>query len=397
MFIKILLNYITGYIKIVVEGYYIERFVNICKSKKIYFWNMKREKASILYANVGIKEFKKIRSIARKLKCRVKIEGKRGLPFVFDRYKKRKVFFIILFCVLSSLILCSNYVWNIEINGISNISEQELLTQLNQYGLKIGNAKRKIDSKQIVSDIRLIRNDIAWMGITISGTNAIVDIVEATEKPEIIDDKEFCNIVSDKDGIITKINVQNGTAIAKRGDLVKKGDLLVEGKIQGKYTEAIYVNSLAEIQARVWYSKKEKANFNQTIEEKTGNQENKYGIKFNNFTINFYKTLSKFENYDTICEENKINIFSNFYLPVEIIKVTNYEKIKKDVQYDEEDLKHQLIAKLEEQLKNEIGEQIEVIDKYVNYKKTEHEIEVELVYEVLEEIGIKERINIQKE
>ena len=132
---------------------------------------------------------------------------------------------------------------NIEINGISNISEQELLTQLNQYGLKIGNAKRKIDSKQIVSDIRLIRNDSAWMGITISGTNAIVEIVEATEKPEIIDDKEFCNIVSDKDGIITKINVQNGTAIAKRGDLVKKGDLLVEGKIQGKYTEAIYVNS----------------------------------------------------------------------------------------------------------------------------------------------------------
>ena len=397
MFIKILLNYITGYIKIVVEGYYIERFVNICKSKNICFWNMKREKASILYANVGISEFKKIKSIAKKMQCHVKIERKRGLPFVFNRYKKRKGFLVLLILVIVGLVFCSNYVWNIEVNGIINISKQQLLEQLNQYGLKVGTAKGKIDTKQIVSDIRLIRNDIAWMGISISGTNAIVDVVEATEKPQIIDDTEFSNIISDKDGIITKINVQNGTAVVKKGDLIKKGDLLVEGKIQGKYTEAIYVNSLAEIQARVWYSKKAQANFSQNIKEQTGNQENKYVIKFNNFTINLYKTLSKFENYDTICEENKIRIFSNFYLPIEIIKLTNYEKVEKHVKYEEEELKNELIATLEQQLKTEIGEEKEVSEKYVNYKKTENGIEVELVYEVLEEIGTKERINIHKE
>ena len=181
-------------------------------------------------------------------------------------------------------------------------------------------------------------------------------MVEATEKPDIIDDTAFSNIVADKDCIITKINVQNGTAIAKIGDLVKKGDLLVEGKIQGKYTEAIYVNSLAEIQGRVWYSKKAVANFKQTIEEQTGNQENKYSIKFNNFQINLYKTLSKFENYDTICNENKISIFSNFYLPIEIIKITNYEKTNKDIEYEEEELKNKLIVDLEEQLLVEIGE-----------------------------------------
>ena len=29
MFIKILLNYILGYVRITVEGYYIERFINL--------------------------------------------------------------------------------------------------------------------------------------------------------------------------------------------------------------------------------------------------------------------------------------------------------------------------------------------------------------------------------
>ena len=31
MFIKIMLSYVLGYLKLSVEGYYIERFINICK------------------------------------------------------------------------------------------------------------------------------------------------------------------------------------------------------------------------------------------------------------------------------------------------------------------------------------------------------------------------------
>lgn len=116
MFVKILLNYVIGYVNIVVEGYYIERFINICKSKGIIFWNMKREKSSIFHANVGIKEFKRIREIARKLQCHVKIERKRGLPFIFNKYKKRKTFLALLLIVICGLIICSNYIWNIQIS-----------------------------------------------------------------------------------------------------------------------------------------------------------------------------------------------------------------------------------------------------------------------------------------
>lgn len=59
-------------------------------------------------------------------------------------------------------------------------------------------------------------------GIHIRGTNAIIEIVEADKKPDIVNEDEYCNIVTDKEGIITKINVQNGTALVKEGDIVKK-------------------------------------------------------------------------------------------------------------------------------------------------------------------------------
>ena len=91
MFIKIMLSYVLGYLKLSVEGYYIERFINICKNNKITIWNLKRNKEIELYLNVRISEFKKICEIAKKTKCKIKIKNKKGIPFLLHKYKKRKI------------------------------------------------------------------------------------------------------------------------------------------------------------------------------------------------------------------------------------------------------------------------------------------------------------------
>ena len=58
MLIKIIFSYILGFLKISVKGYYIERFINICKNNKITIWNLKRKDSVELNLNVRIKEFK---------------------------------------------------------------------------------------------------------------------------------------------------------------------------------------------------------------------------------------------------------------------------------------------------------------------------------------------------
>ena len=64
MIFKILIRYILGYVNISVEGYYIERFINICIGSGVFLWNVKIKKATNAYANVGLKDFKKLREIA---------------------------------------------------------------------------------------------------------------------------------------------------------------------------------------------------------------------------------------------------------------------------------------------------------------------------------------------
>ena len=162
--------------------------------------------------------------------------------------------------------------------------------------------------------------------------------------------------------------------------------------MEGKYTGIRYVHSLADIEAKVWYSKKEKFYFNQEINVPTGTTEEKYALNLNNFKINLYKTLSKFENYDTINKSKKIMLFSNFYLPIEIIKTTNYEYEKQNKIYTEEELTEIATKKLEELLIQEIASKENILNKQVNVYKNEEYIEVEVIYEVLENIGIKEKI-----
>ncbi len=366
MFIKILFSYLFGYIRIKVEGYYIERFINICKSSRITIWNLKRNKDICLFLNVRISEFKNLREIARKTKCKIKIQNKKGFPFLLYKYKKRKIFMVLLVVMIFFIWLSSNFVWNVDIIEENAEEIPNIIQDLENVGLKRGNLKLKIDTKEIINKIRLKRNDIAWMGIELKGTNAIVRIVKSTKRPEIIDENEYCSIVSNKDGVITKINAQNGTANVKVGDTVKQGDILINGWMEGKFTGVRYVHAKGEVEAKVWYTKNKKVLYNTTEKEETGNLENKYEIKFNNFKINLYKKLSKFEIYDTIETEKKLKLFSDFYLPISIIKKTNKELEEKQKVYTMEEAKTIGIKELQEELEKEIENKDRIVNRNIN-------------------------------
>lgn len=392
MFIKIIFNYIIGYIRISIEGYYIERFINICGNEKITIWNLKRNKNVKLELNIGIKDLKKVAKIAKQTKCKIKIIKKKGLPFLFNRYRKRKLFFVFLLVIIIGLGISSNFVWNIQIVEEDKERIENLYQDVVESGLEIGKMKSKINTKDIINKVRLKRNDIAWMGIELKGTNAIVKVVKATAKPEIVDDNEYCNIVSDKQGIITKINAQNGTIAVKVGDTVNVGTTLINGWMEGKYTGLRYVHAKGEIQAKVWHTKNKKILYNATEKTETGNIENKYQIKINNFEINLSKRLSKFKIYDTIVLENKFKIFSDFYLPISLVKITNKEIKEEQKNYNAEQAKDLGIEQLQEELDNEIEDKSKVVNKIINTYEKEDGIEVYVTYEVLEDIGTNEKI-----
>ena len=141
---------------------------------------------------------------------------------------------------------------------------------------------------------------------------------------------------------------------------------MINGWMEGKFTGIRYVHAKGEIEAKVWYTKNKKILYNTTEKEETGKIENKYEIKINNFKINLYKILSKFEIYDTIEAENKIRIFSDFYLPISMVKKTNKELVEKQKQYTLEEAKNKGIEDLQNELNKEIEDKNSIVNKNIN-------------------------------
>ncbi len=164
--------------------------------------------------------------------------------------------------------------------------------------------------------------------------------------------------------------------------------------MEGKYTGTRYVHSDAEVEARVWHEASKSMKYEQDENNYTGNSEKRYFIKLNNFQINLYKSIPNFEKYDTINERKKLKIFSDFYLPIEL-GIDEYQEITtiKKV-YTHEELRNTILAELESELSAEIGDTSKIINKQINEKEIDGGIEVQLIYEILENIGVEKKIDI---
>jgi len=391
VFPKIKNNFIKGYIQVEIEGFYIERFFNICAKEGIKLWGTRRKNSTSVITNIDLENFKKIRKISKKTQCKIKIKRKRGVPFFIKKYKNRKVFVFLFFSLIAIIIGLSNFIWNIEVVGNVNISSDEIINELNDNGIRQGVFKYKIDTNKVIEKMRLKDDRISWIGIKIEGTNVRVSIVETLKKPEILDESEYCDVIAKKEGIITKISVTNGTALKQVGDVVENGEKLIGGWMEGKYTGVRYMHASGEVEAKVWYISEKEENYIQQEKIETQNTENKYGIILNKKTINFYKRLSKFEKYDTIETKNKIKISNNFYLPIEFKKVTNYEYRFNKKEYTQDTLQEKIVNELEEQMKGDIeGKQI--VNRNVNIEPTESGLKIKLIYEVIESIGVEQKL-----
>ena len=167
--------------------------------------------------------------------------------------------------------------------------------------------------------------------------------------------------------------------------------------MDGKYTGTRYVHSEAEIEARVWYEATKSKTYKQEEKNFTGNSEKRYFIKLNNFQINLYKSLPKFEKYDKINERKKLKIFSDFYLPIELGIDEYQETTSIEKEYSYEELKNILVKELEEELSVEIKGKSNPINKQINVKEIDGGIEVQLIYEILENIGEEKKIDTNAE
>ena len=72
---------IIGVVNVQIEGFFTERFINLCKINNIKVWDIRNIVKGVIRFNISIGDFKKLRKIARKTKCKIEIKNKKGIYF----------------------------------------------------------------------------------------------------------------------------------------------------------------------------------------------------------------------------------------------------------------------------------------------------------------------------
>jgi len=391
-------NYLRGYVIILVKGYFFEKFINICTYRQIFLWDIKRTSSETVLVKMSIKGFKKIRSVAKKTGCGIKIINKKGMPFLINRYRKRKTFVIGAAMFVLIVYFMSSFIWKVEITGFEKLEKGYIESVLASHGVKPGVLKYSINTDRLVNAMMMEIDELAWLSVTLKGTRVKVELIEVKHPPLLVQRDMPCDIVAKSDGIIKSVIVRDGMSLVKAGDTVTKGQILVTGLIPLHNEEGSrrLVHSIADITARTWYEKSEKISVNIIETVRTGNVKEHYCIILSGMEIVVYSPEIEFMEYEIITIEKDMSIGGHFVLPVSVIIKKYYEIEKTKRQLNIEEAKQLAINKAYDEVKKIIPQGARIIQKKA---KLTYENDVytkaSVIIECEEEIGIEKKITNQ--
>ena len=390
MFLVHLWNYIRGYVIIIVTGKSIERFINICSKRQILLWDIFMADMDSASMKASIRGFRLMRTAAKKSGCRVHIKKKCGLPFFLYRFKRRKGFKLGLLIFAAFLLLSVSIIWDIEIIGCKPEMIPQVMNVLNVDNIGRGSFKMKLNPKKIASKIALNVDGIAWAGVEIKGVKLFITIKDSIEAPVLIKNNESFNIVAERDGLVKTMEVYAGNALIKEGETVKKGQVLVSGKLESKNPDfgTRDIHALGKIIARTWYENSLPVSMVYTKRIKTGKTHKTTFLRFLDSRLRISIGDLPYEMFETVTVEKPITGPFGLKLPIGLTVENNYEIVEKqvDLTLDEALAVSAEIAK--EDLRKRIPEDCIVVDEIVKqYNGDNNTIYIQVIFECEEDIA----------
>ena len=371
-----MISFIRGYYTVTVEGLDTESFLNYLIRNKIYVYNVNRMEKSKIQFNIDRNNYKKLKKIHRSNKFKIKVKNQTGIPFIAKRiYTYRGM----VICAIISLIILmstSQFVTDVYITAPEGIDKTALKKELYIQGVKPGVYKKSIDRKIVRENIMGKFKQIAYVSINVKGTNIFVNITKKDESQNSDENSNYCNIIAQKDGIIEKIVPRSGEAIVQEGDIVKKGDVLING-----------ANTTAqpEVWAMTFYEAKKTSNYIDIKNQRTGNKKNVYTISFYDKKYKILRNI-KYRDYEI---ENNIKELrlGDYTFPIKITVSTFYEVKKVENKIDIEKLKKELSSKVLKQLEYTIPVSARILDVKDKYNVDKSMIEYVVTVTTKEDIA----------
>lgn len=224
------MSVMSNHVQCLVKGEQTLRFVNLCRNNGIELRHLIR-KENAIQMEIDAKNFRKLRPLVRKTQVKIHILNRQGPAFFFYRHRRRWWFLLGAAACAGIIYVLSLFIWQIDIDGNSKYTDALILQALAQMDVKTGCRKSEIDLPRIEEELRIMYNEITWVSASITGTKLQIELREGNLKTSEVSESGPADLVADEDAVITNLVVRQGTAAVHYGDEVKKGDVLIEGRV----------------------------------------------------------------------------------------------------------------------------------------------------------------------
>lgn len=337
-----ILHFLGGYCQVVLCGKNQERFLNLCVGRQILLWRLARKDGHYIFyvSRAGAKE---LEDISQKTGCDHRILCKRGLPFLFGRYRKRKLFLAALLFSGAGLYVLSLFLWQIRTVGSQAHSSEELMDYLEERGIKSGTLLSSISCHELEEQIRKDYKDIAWVSCDLKGTLLTVTVKETLDKEALTARTEDvpCDLVASKKGTIDSIVVRSGSAMVKKGDKVRAGDVLISGQVglyddSGTLMETALVKAEGDITATTKLRYEDSFSMLHYTKEYTGRSFREYRLLLGEKLFTLPGKKEAYRYYDEKTRHYPLHIGPQLYLPAAFYVTVRSECRIKEKMYTED-------------------------------------------------------------
>ena len=368
-----MLKNIRGVLTVEAEGDNLYQFINAIRKRHIICTSQKCRNGKFT-AQIYSRDLDKIEAEAELLNINLIVIKKSGLRFKAYAYRFRFGIIIGILFVFGFVFYLSNTVVTIEVCGNKEVTNQQIIAALSDIGVYKGRFIPDIDFHSCEQQLRLSIPEISWTGIRHTGSRVVVDITEAVETPEMINDDIPCNIVALKDAQITYTEIYAGQLIRKVGDGVKKGDIIVSGTVDDGNGHFIKKHAMGKIKGIY----KEEVVFTQAFEESgqiySDDTEKRKYFDFFGFRIPMFFSGVDDKTYDYSESTTKFTFFG-IEIPLGIVHCSYKPFIYDTINYSEEEADAMLQQQTALHEKNFYdSKDIKVIERKIEKKITENEM-----------------------
>lgn len=356
----------------------IKRFINKCRTNNYELYDINYLDKNNIIIKIKKEDLENIKK--NNYYSEINVYKNMGFDYLLEKIKNLKYFIMCFILLFILMILISNII--LKINVIhSNKKIRELVTEeLYLRGIKKYSYKKNfLELEQIKNKIlNENKEKLEWISITNIGMTYVVRVEERIID-NIVQEHDFCNIISTKEALITNIYSNKGNIIVNKNDIVKKDDILISGELKLNEETKNFTCASGKVLGRVWYTTNISVKRDFTTKIKTGKE--RYNLIIN------HKVLrnKKYNKYD-----KKIIIKNKWF---EIYKEIEYKETKK--KYKENDAQEKALAEIDKKFKSKLGTRGKVIDKKI-LKKEINDKEIILEVFVTTEENISKQIKLNK-